>query len=102
MKSNKILAMLLLISSGPFSWAVTPGTWQATSSNNLNLGTNWYGDTVPTISAIFDSNNEIGTLNLTPATLPGASFTVDNFYFSNSASAFSFTIPNGSLIFTGA
>lgn len=102
MKSNRILVGLLLMSSGHLSWAVTPGTWQATSSNNLNLGTNWYGGTVPSTTAIFDSNNEIGTLNFTPATLLGESFTVDNFYFSNSASAFSFTIPSGSLIFTGS
>ncbi len=104
-KFNKIMPYLLLISSHHFLGAVVPAphTWQATSSSDLNLGGNWYGGAPGTTDqAIFDSNFEIGTLNLNPATLLGASFTVDSFDFPNSASAFSFTIPSGSLTFTGA
>lgn len=77
-----------------------PITWISTSSNDLNLASNWNPATVPTTgdNAIFDSTipgiitNPVGQ---------GVDFTCSNFQFPFDASPFNITIENKQLIFDG-
>lgn len=72
--------------------------WTGTTDSDLNTASNWLENVVPTGIATFDS--EYPSVEGSPTA--SALFTIDNIYFTNSASAFYFTFTdNASLEFTG-
>lgn len=92
------ISCLLISLSQILNGAFVDSTWVTTSDPDLNTPTNWSPSTVPTGQATFDST--IPGVVLTPTA--NALFLLESFFFSNSASAFTFSFTGpGALVFTG-
>jgi autotransporter-associated beta strand protein len=96
--SYHFLKKALILTTVNTSIYAVPITWIGTSSDDLNLSSNWSPATVPTAgdNAVFDST--IPGVNFNPVGT-GVDFTCDNFQFPNEASVFNITINNQQLIF---
>ena len=97
-----LLFIITIVLQSNLVYANTNATWQGNTNTNLNVGTNWISGVVPNGVATFD--NTISPTNLSPTA--STLFSVDSFYFSQNASAFTFTLTASStagapLIFTG-
>lgn len=100
MRQSRVLKIfcLFLSLSQALNAAFVDSTWVTTSDPDLNTSTNWSPSTVPTGQATFDST--IPGVVLSPTA--NALFQLESFFFSNSASAFTYTFTGpGALVFTG-